>query len=360
MLQLILLVTLILFLSLSQTSIAAVGKVTEQTGPTEIVRNKKSIPSSVNSGVEMNDTIVTAKAKAKLTFEDNTTVNITEQSKLVIDDFVYDPKKGSGKIAMKVVLGTARYASGQIAKNNPQQVNVQTPTATVAVRGTDFSMTVDELGRSMVMLLPSCNDKGCVTGAIEVSTDAGKVFMDVAFQVTVVSSRSMPPTAPVLVNIDPVNINNLLIVSPPKEIKDEEKTSETKTALDINFLNVDLLKYNELEKNELENLRALDVNFLDGDFLANLLDASNAQLAASQEQLSQQNSLLPGYTEASGLKYYFDDPGEKITLYKSAAHTAYITLNKESDVMVNITQDGSPLTQKVNRGGTTTINIIQK
>ena len=360
MLQLILLVTSILFLSISQTSLAAVGKVTEQTGPTEIVRNKKSIPSSLNSGVEMNDTIVTAKAKAKLTFEDNTTVNITEQSKLVIDDFVYDPKKGSGKIAMKVVLGTARYASGQIAKNNPQQVNVQTPTATVAVRGTDFSMTVDELGRSLVMLLPSCDKKGCVTGAIEVSTDAGSVFMDVAFQTTVVASRSMPPTKPVFVNIDPVNINNLLIVAPPKEIKDEEKKSESKTALDINFLDVDLLKYNELEKNELENLKALDVNFLDGDFLANLLDASNAQLAASQEQLSAQNSLLPGYTEASGLKYYFDDPGEKLTLYKSTTHTAYITLNKESDAVINITQDGTPLTQKVNRGGTTNITIIQK
>jgi hypothetical protein len=359
-LQLILLVTSILFLSISQTSLAAVGKVTEQTGPTEIVRNKKSIPSSLNSGVEMNDTIVTAKAKAKLTFEDNTTVNITEQSKLVIDDFVYDPKKGSGKIAMKVVLGTARYASGQIAKNNPQQVNVQTPTATVAVRGTDFSMTVDELGRSLVMLLPSCDKKGCVTGAIEVSTDAGSVFMDVAFQTTVVASRSMPPTKPVFVNIDPVNINNLLIVVPPKEIKDEEQKSENKTALDINFLDVDLLKYNELEKNELENLRALDINFLDSEFLANLLDASNAQLAASQEQLSAQNSLLPGYTEASGLKYYFDDPGEKLTLYKSTTHTAYITLNKESDAVINITQDGTPLTQKVNRGGTTNITIIQK
>jgi hypothetical protein len=170
----------------------------------------------------------------------------------------------------------------------------------------------------------------------------------------------MPPTKPVLVNIEQSNINNLLIVAPPKEIEEEKQKSEVKNALDINFLDVDLLKYNELEKNELENLRALDINFLDSDFLANLLDASNAQLAASQEQLSAQNALLPGYSEASGLKYYFDDPGEKITLYKSTTHTAYITLNKESDAVINITQDGAPLTQKVNRGGTTNITIIQK
>jgi len=96
----------ILFLSLSpiNNSYAGIGKVTEQTGPTEIVRNKKSIPSSLNTGVEMNDTISTAKAKATLTFEDATTVKITEQSKLIIDDFVYDPKKGSGKLALNMAL----------------------------------------------------------------------------------------------------------------------------------------------------------------------------------------------------------------------------------------------------------------
>jgi hypothetical protein len=359
-LQLTQLVIVTTFLLLSQTSIAAVGKVTEQTGPTEIVRNKKSISSSVNTGVEMNDTIITARGKAKLEFDDKTTVNITEQSKLVIDDFVYDPKKGSGKLAMKVALGTARYASGQIAKNNPQAVDVQTPTATVAVRGTDFSMTVDELGRSLIVLLPSCDNKGCVTGVIEVITDAGSVLMEVAYQATIVTSRSLPPAAPILVNLEIPNINNLLIISPPKEIKEEEKSQSNKTALDVNFLNQDLLKYNELDKDELQAFKELDINFLDVDFLVNLLDASNAQLAASQEQLSEQKSLLPGYTEASGLKYFFNDDASKITLLKQGTHTASVTLDREADTVVNITQDSVPLTQRVNRGGTTTINIIQK
>jgi len=152
----------ILCLSPSLTE-AAVGRVTEQTGPTEIVRDRRSLASAVNSTVEMNDTKVTARARAELTFEDATRVKITEQSKLVIDDFVYDPKSGAGKLAMKVAMGTARYASGQIAKNSPQTVAIKTPTATIGVRGTDFSMTVDELGRSLIMLLPSCDAKSCVT-----------------------------------------------------------------------------------------------------------------------------------------------------------------------------------------------------
>ncbi len=87
--------TIFLLLSLINASwaVAAVGKVTEQTGPTEILRDKKSIASQVNAPVQMNDMISTARARAQLTFEDNTTVKLTEHSKMVIDDFVYDPRK---------------------------------------------------------------------------------------------------------------------------------------------------------------------------------------------------------------------------------------------------------------------------
>ncbi len=166
----------------------------------------------------MNDTVSTARAKAVLTFEDKTTVKLTEHSKMIIDDFVYDPKKGTGKLAVNMAMGTARYASGQIAKNNPQQVSIKTPTATIAVRGTDFSMTVDELGRSLIMLLPSCDNKGCVTGAIEVSNLSGVVILDVPYQATMVSSLSTPPSQPTVIKIDQANINNMLIISKPPEI----------------------------------------------------------------------------------------------------------------------------------------------
>ena len=80
-----------------------------------------------------------------ITFKDDTKVKVNENSRVLIDDFVFDPKKSdAGKLAMKVGMGTVRYASGQIAKNNPQSVDIKTPSASIAVRGTDFSMTVSE------------------------------------------------------------------------------------------------------------------------------------------------------------------------------------------------------------------------
>jgi len=355
----------IFLLSSPINGLAGVGKVTEQSGPTEILRDKKSISSSVNTGVEMNDTISTARAKATLTFDDNTTVKITEQSKLVIDDFVYDPKKGSGKLALNMALGTARYASGQIAKNNPQQVAIKTPTATIAVRGTDFSMTVDELGRSLVMLLPSCDNSGaCVTGAIEVSTLAGVVLLDVPYQATLVNSAYNKPSEPAVVKIDQANINNMLIISKPPEINDDTQAGSSKKEkglLDYNELDVDLLKFSALDENKLEDTKALDRNDLNVDLLAftslNELDRQNASLLSNELDIP----VLPGYSanKALGLLYYFNDDQSAVTLYKAGTQNATATFDTLRNATFTLKQDGQTIIQNINKGSTSTLTITQ-
>ena len=355
----------ILLLTSPATSNAGIGKVTEQTGPTEILRDKKSIPSSLNTGVEMNDTISTAKAKAELTFEDKTTVKLTEHSKMIIDDFVYDPKKGSGKLALNMALGTARYASGQIAKNNPQQVAIKTPTASIAVRGTDFSMTVDELGRSLIMLLPSCDPKGgCVTGAIEVKNLAGVVILDVPYQATLVNSQNSPPSTPAVIKIDQANINNMLIISRPPEVQEDTQAGtakKEKSILDFNELDVDLLKYTVLDDNNLDNNKALDRNDLNVDLLAfnelNELDRQNASLLSNELD----NPILPGYSsnKSLGLLYYFNDDQTKVTLYKAGTHNATATFDTTKNVTYTLIQSGQNIIQNVNKGSTSTLTITQ-
>jgi hypothetical protein len=307
----------------------------------------------------MQDTVTTARSRVTLSFEDKTTVKITEQSKLVIDDFVYDPNKGTGKLAMRVALGTARYASGQIAKNNPQAVNVRTPTATVAVRGTDFSMTVDELGRSLVMLLPSCDTKGCVTGAILVSNEAGSVLLDVAYQATVVNSLTTAPSTPAVISIDQANINNMLIISPPPEIKDTAYQTD-KTALDKNELDVDLLAFKDLDKNELDEKKAIDRNDLEVDLLAFAeTDELSAQNKTALGNAFEKN-ILPNYNPATNIGYYFNDDKSQITLYRRPDHVAEVTVGTESNAVININQGGVQVRQQVNQGGNTAITIVQK
>jgi hypothetical protein len=216
---------LALLLTVASPSWAGIGTVSENKGTAcEVERNKKKMSGVKGAEIESMDTYTTGACVSNITFKDDTKVKVTENSRLVIDDFVFDPKKSdAGKLAMKVGMGTVRYASGQIAKNNPQQVNIKTPTATVAVRGTDFTMTVDETGQSLVMLVPSCKDEKdvkqfeldeqrCKVGSITVSTDIGSVTLDKAFEATYVTSTSMMPTAPVIVNTVEGKIGNNLII----------------------------------------------------------------------------------------------------------------------------------------------------
>lgn len=354
----------IILLSLPVINASAnIGRITEQTGPTEIQRNREVIPSQVNVPVRSNDAVITASSRAQITFEDNTRVQITEQSRLVIDSFVYDPNRSdAGRIGIRVAIGTARLASGQIAKNSPQNVRVETPTATIAVRGTDFSMTVDELGRSLIILLPSCPvgwrniERDCKTGRIDVTTESGTVVLDKPFQATRTVARESNPAAPAILRLSLDQINNMLILSPPRRAEVEERS---RTALDVNFLDRNLLAFGDLDINFLtKEGNRLDVNFLDQDFLFNLIDLANATLLASM--FDPENQMLPNFraNRAAGLRYFTEH--DRLTLYRTGISSfAQITVDKDNSATVNLIQDQVSIQQIVNRSGGSQITVSQ-
>lgn len=366
-----------LSLSISQNSIAAVGTITEQVAAVpSIQRSKTTLQGTRGTGVEMNDAIKTAAGKVGIRFEDNTTVQVNENSRLVIDEFVYDPKKGGGKLAVNVASGTVRYASGQIAKNSPQNVAVKTPTATIGVRGTDFTATVDELGRSTIILLPSCPDNireranrnielDCKTGEIVVDSDAGQVVLNQPFQATVVESRGTQPMRPVILKLSEDAISNLLIVSPPPELRKEDKNvsrTDIKSALDVDFLK-EIGLTNALEDSEKQMYQdRLSRNFLDADFLANVLDIVNAQLAAQLDLLGRtERGLLPDYVPTSGVVASVDDL--KVELCRdNGSDVQCVTTPRTQFSTITQIQGAVEIRNRVNSSGSsmTTINIIQR
>ncbi len=201
---------------------AQIGSITEFTGSATIKRGKDSIAAQKGTAVEQNDKIETKNGKLKITFKDDTQVTVTEHSSLVIDDFVYDPKSGKGNLGMKATGGTVRYVSGALAKD-PKQVKINTPTAAIAVRGTDFVMSVNETGGSMVILMPSCDwetsaVKGvsCSSGKIDVESGPNLVSMDRPYQATLAETAGQPPTPPITVNLFGTPIGNNLQIAPPR------------------------------------------------------------------------------------------------------------------------------------------------
>jgi hypothetical protein len=65
---------------------------------------------------------------------DGSTFTVGPGSDLVIDRFVYDPKKGTGQIAASFSKGVMRFVGGKISKND-NAVSINTPAGTLAVRG---------------------------------------------------------------------------------------------------------------------------------------------------------------------------------------------------------------------------------
>lgn len=367
---------LVLLISISLNTWSAVGKVTEQiNSPASILRSSNTLVGSKGTGVEMNDSIKTQQGKTQITFDDDTKVQVNENSRLVIDDFVYDPKSKAGKLGVKVALGTVRYASGQIAKNSPQNVAVSTPSATISVRGTDFTASVDELGQSTIILLPSCPDdrnksrtkddidKNCKVGEITVESDAGIVILNQAFQATRIESRSAPPSKPVILRLSEDAIGNMLFLSPPKELKTEHKTDirlEMKTALDIDFLKEQGLA-NALDAQEKEMFQdRLSRNFLDNNFLANILDILDAQMKAQLDLLNNTKSgLLPDYSATSGITVEVDEP--KVTLCRDdGSNVQCVTTPTRQNTTIYQTQGNLEFKNRVNSGAGTTITLIQR
>jgi hypothetical protein len=317
-------VLVLLLLLLSTNSFAAIGKITEEKGLGEIQRKKTKIDAGLNVGVESMDNISTGNGVVGITFQDDTKVRVTEHSKLTIDDFVYDPKsKGAGKLALKVALGTVRYASGNIAHENNKNVAINTPTATVAVRGTAFTMTVDEIGQSLIILLP--NIDGSV-GSIEVLTAAGIVVLNKPFEATFTTNSETKPSKPAILNLSESMIDNMLIVKPPKEVL-KQLIEETRTK--------DALTYSELDRNALdirvwidpyESFDELDINKLNEDLLTNALD----------EFLL--TSFAAGYNSSN--KVYVFDKNTYWQIVRTTTQDVTILINKDRGYNMTIIQDG--------------------
>src|SRR5581483_277102 len=93
---------------------------------------------NVASGDEifLGDRIVTGPAGGlQIMLMDGTTFSISPNSSMVIDEFVYNPATGTGKITASVTRGTLRLISGRIARQEQEAIQIKLPTATVGIRG---------------------------------------------------------------------------------------------------------------------------------------------------------------------------------------------------------------------------------
>ena len=271
-----------LFLSIGFVYADPIGDIVESTGVGKIVRQNEDLNNLNNLPIELNDIAETAMGSMKIEFLDKAQLDLKEHSEVLIDEIYYDPDPSLSKMSMKFTMGTARFASGSLGLVNKANIDIQTPTATIGIRGTDFTTTIDELGRSLIVLLPDAN--GSPSGEISVTNLGGTVILNEAYQATMVSTLDSSPTNPVTINgITPSLIDNMFIVNPPSEVKKaiEEQAADEQDQ-DTGLLDVDFLEFNELEQDALKDTKEdlefseLDIDLLEVDFLRDLLDVVEA------------------------------------------------------------------------------------
>jgi hypothetical protein len=257
-----------------------IGEISELRGNGEITRvnSNDSFTAEIDSDIFSFDDVRTGNGRLAIEFLDSSIVKLTEHSKLIIDEYIFDPDPSKSKMALNMASGTARFISGAFGKIDKENITINTPTAKIGIRGTDFTTTVDELGRSLVILLP--DENGDSSGEITVTTAAGVEILNEAFQATMVSAWEQPPTQAVtLGNLTLGMIDNMLIVQRPEEVEqavEEQQAGTSPTAdLDKDFfedapdLNCDAL-VEECDEEDKEVTR-LDIDLLSVEFLVDLL-----------------------------------------------------------------------------------------
>ena len=88
----------------------------------------------IGHNIIRNEKITTQDAgQAQLLFTDQSTLTVARNSEVVIDEFVFDPKKQVGNLTAALTTGLFRYVGGKISKE--KDIIFYTPTGTVSVRG---------------------------------------------------------------------------------------------------------------------------------------------------------------------------------------------------------------------------------
>ncbi|MEP1208019.1 MAG: FecR domain-containing protein [Rhizobiaceae bacterium] len=99
----------------------------------------------VRDSIQLNDEVQTKDDSAlQIMLLDQTIFTVGQNCSIIIDEFVYDPNTSVGDLSAQVLSGAFRYMTGQIGRANPINASINTPSATIGIRGTFFEGIVGE------------------------------------------------------------------------------------------------------------------------------------------------------------------------------------------------------------------------
>jgi hypothetical protein len=132
-----------------------IGKVVVATGSVTIERANAVVVQASTSGqagqanvgdlVYQGDIVATgADGRVGINFTDGSSFNLSNNARMALDEFVYDPKSASNSTLFSLTKGTFTFVAGQVAKTGDMKVD--TPVATMGIRGTTPRVEISDDG----------------------------------------------------------------------------------------------------------------------------------------------------------------------------------------------------------------------
>ena len=151
-----------------------VGQVATLQGSATVTRGDPAtaIPLQISDRIFKNDTLATGPGSSLgVTFDDETTFSLSANTRIVVNEFIYQEGGGANAAAFKLVVGTAAFVASLVAKTGDMKIS--TPSATLGIRGTTGVVDVPEgggAGEPRIKLYPDADGH---VGQIEVFNRQG-------------------------------------------------------------------------------------------------------------------------------------------------------------------------------------------
>lgn len=123
---------------------AFIALVKSVSGDVSVNRKDERIKAEPGTQLQKMDIIISgADGSAGVTFVDGTLLSIGPSSQVDLQQYVFEPIEEQYDFSLYLKKGRAVYSSGRMGKLAPEKIKVNTPRATLGIRGTRFIVSVD-------------------------------------------------------------------------------------------------------------------------------------------------------------------------------------------------------------------------
>src|SRR3569833_1140729 len=106
---------------------------------------------AVKERVSLGNDIATGPAsRLQVLLLDRTNFTLGANARLKVDRFVYDPSRSASSVGLSVTRGAFRFMSGKPLHANPGQSQINTPVASIGIRGTIVALAVGAAALSVI------------------------------------------------------------------------------------------------------------------------------------------------------------------------------------------------------------------